>query len=412
LISFNMNPSNPSAEAVFDPLPNFVIAQDDDGNVRIPPNIVFPGHPGSNTIDDNGGVKLEKGYNVYISGDTAQTLEVTGSYVDLSTTPIPVYPSKLNKISFLPQQFMLIQDVFSDPVNEPVYTDLSIVQDHDGYVYIPENVVFPGHPGSNTIDANGGMQPGKGYMIFHRNSDELSFTYPTGASAAPLAKVFVQEGDAPTEHFKYIKSGDPHALFIKNINVALEPGNELGVFADGVCVGARKYMGDLNDPLTIWCALPDYGLAGVEDGDKLEVYLWNSTGQSVEVLELEGDVEFKPDRVLSLVNISSAGASGMAQLRSEKIPKEMRLGQNYPNPFNPTTTIDFSLNKTTEVRILIYNINGELVRDLVSGTYSAGAYRIVWDGRNEEGLQVASGIYIYRMKAGSFIQTNKMIFSK
>jgi hypothetical protein len=408
-----MNPSDPSAAVVFDPLPNIMIAQDDNGYVRIPPGIVFPGHPGSNTIDENGGIKIEEGYQVYISGDAVQNLQVTGSAVDLSTTTIPLAPGKLNMISFPSPQFMFIQNVFSETVNAHIYNDLSIVQDHDGYVYIPPDIVFQGHSGSNTIDDNGGLQPGKGYMIYHRNASELSFTYPTGgASAAPLAKAKSKVEEAITEHFKYTKTGLPHALFLKNLNVEIEPGDELGVFAGEICVGGIKYQGDLNNPLTIWCAIPDYRLAGVEEGDRLTVHIWKCGRAFEEILEVEGDVEFKHDRVLSLIEIKSAGVSGMAELRSSIIPKEMSLGQNYPNPFNPTTTIDFSLNKNTEVRLVICNIGGQLVRELVSDTYLAGTYQVEWDSRNDKGRQVASGIYIYRMKAGSFIQTKKMIVTK
>jgi hypothetical protein len=303
--------------------------------------------------------------------------------------------------------------VFSESVNENVYADLIIVQDHDGYVYIPPDIVFPGHPGSNTIDDNGGLQPGKGYMLFHRNVAELSFTYPAvGGSAATLAKVNSQSEEATTEHFKYTKTGLAHSLFLKNLNVEIEPGDELGVFAGDLCVGGMKYVDNLNDPLTIWCALPEYGVAGVKEGDRLAVHFWKSGGTLLEIFEIEGDIEFKNDRLFSLIEIKSAGVSGMVELKSSKVPKEMGLGQNYPNPFNPTTTIDFSLNKNTKVSLKIYNINGELVRELVSDSYVAGAYRIEWDGRNDNGLWVASGIYIYRMKAGPFMKTKKMIFTK
>jgi flagellar hook assembly protein FlgD len=94
------------------------------------------------------------------------------------------------------------------------------------------------------------------------------------------------------------------------------------------------------------------------------------------------------------------------------IPKEMGLRQNYPNPFNPTTTIEISLNKDTDISLMIYNIRGEVVKQLASGSYSSGRYLVEWDGRNENGIQVASGIYIYRLQAGAFVVNRKMIISK
>ena len=74
--------------------------------------------------------------------------------------------------------------------------------------------------------------------------------------------------------------------------------------------------------------------------------------------------------------------------------------------------IEFSLNKNTDVSLLIYNIRGEVVRQLVSDFYSTGVYQVEWDGRNNHGHQVASGIYFYRLKAGSFVKNKKMVFSK
>jgi hypothetical protein len=258
------------------------------------------------------------------------------------------------------------------------------------------------------------MQPGKGYMIYHRNASELTFTYPTvgGSAGAPFAIGTYKSEKEITKHFNYTKTGLAHALFLKNLNVDIEAGDELGVFAGDRCVGGMKYMGHLNNPLIIWRALPDFELAGVEEGDRLTIHLWKSGETFEEVLEIDGDVEFKSERVLSMVRIRSDRTTGIVRLESETIPEEMELGQNYPNPFNPATFIDFNLNKASDVRLLIYNINGKLIRNLLSGTFLAGAYRVEWDGMNDKGLQVASGIYIYRMATASYSQTKKMIFTK
>jgi hypothetical protein len=413
LISLGVIPIDSTAVAVFDPLYTWLVtAQDHDGNVYIPPDIVFPGHPGTNTIDDYTGMKLEKGYNVFISGAEEQTLEVTGRPVNLDETPIDISPAFLNKISYPVLEAQFIQNVFSETANDHIYYDLSIVQDHDGYVYTPLDVVFPGHPGSNTIDDNGGMQPGKGYMLFHRNEEVLSFNYPQPMDGGASPEIPDNQGEIVLEYFEFLRTGIPHAVFVKNINVELDEGDELGVFAKGKCVGGKRYTGDLNDPVTIWCAEPEYDLKGIEDGNYLEMRWWRSSDQSIEILNLEGDVEFSKERIFSLIKISSDAASGDVHVHSEMIPKEMSLSQNYPNPFNPTTTIEFSLNKNTDVSLFIYNVRGEVVRRLISDFYSAGIYQIEWDSRNDHGYQVASGIYFYRLKAGSFVKNRKMVFTK
>lgn len=86
-----------------------------------------------------------------------------------------------------------------------------------------------------------------------------------------------------------------------------------------------------------------------------------------------------------------------------------KLSQNYPNPFNPSTKIQFSLPQTEKVRLEVYDIQGNLVKSLVDyELYSAGNYEVVWDGTNNHGKKVSSGIYFTKMHAGKFSQTKKM----
>ncbi len=94
------------------------------------------------------------------------------------------------------------------------------------------------------------------------------------------------------------------------------------------------------------------------------------------------------------------------------LPKTFALRQNYPNPFNPTTNIQFDVPKTSNVKIEIYDVLGREVRTLVDQNMTAGHYTKVWNGLNDRGQQVVSGIYIYRMEAGSFVSLKKMILLK
>ncbi len=96
----------------------------------------------------------------------------------------------------------------------------------------------------------------------------------------------------------------------------------------------------------------------------------------------------------------------------ELIPEEFALLQNYPNPFNPTTTIKYGLKNSVDVKLTIYNLVGQEVRTLVNNRQDAGYKTVVWDGLNSRGSRVASGIYIYRLQAGDFVQARKMILMK
>ena len=88
------------------------------------------------------------------------------------------------------------------------------------------------------------------------------------------------------------------------------------------------------------------------------------------------------------------------------------LNQNYPNPFNPSTTIRYSLADESNVRLVIYNVLGQRIRSLVNETQTAGFYSMVWDGRDAFGLQVVTGLYLYRLEAGMNVAVRKMVFAK
>ena len=92
-----------------------------------------------------------------------------------------------------------------------------------------------------------------------------------------------------------------------------------------------------------------------------------------------------------------------------EIPKRFALFQNYPNPFNPSTTIEYQLSVAGEVTLRIYDILGRQVRELVNERQKSGYYKAIWDGTNDAGLSVASGVYLYRLKAGDYTAVRKMV---
>ena len=92
---------------------------------------------------------------------------------------------------------------------------------------------------------------------------------------------------------------------------------------------------------------------------------------------------------------------------------ENKLGQNYPNPFNPSTTIALSVkDPTAELSVQIFDIKGRLVRDLYGGLAGKNSLMLVWDGKDNHGTPCGSGIYHYRMRSGSYVETRKMIILK
>ena len=91
------------------------------------------------------------------------------------------------------------------------------------------------------------------------------------------------------------------------------------------------------------------------------------------------------------------------------MPKEYQLENAYPNPFNPSTKIKFSIPKEEKVRLEIYDMRGRLVNSLIdSDMMTAGTYEATWNGKNNLGEKVSSGVYLARLTTGSFMKTTKM----
>lgn len=103
---------------------------------------------------------------------------------------------------------------------------------------------------------------------------------------------------------------------------------------------------------------------------------------------------------------------GSGQTKQGSIPNKMLLSQNYPNPFNPETQINFAVPNFAPVKIEIFNVLGQRIKTLVNGEYQAGNYRVTWDGTNQNGEKVSSGIYLYRLQVGAETVSKKMILTK
>ncbi len=97
---------------------------------------------------------------------------------------------------------------------------------------------------------------------------------------------------------------------------------------------------------------------------------------------------------------------------SHPLPKSIELYQNYPNPFNPSTTISFSLPERSDIDLSVFNLIGQNVATLVAENMTAGHHVVIWDGTDSNGDLVASGIYFYRIRAGSYTATKKMLVLK
>jgi hypothetical protein len=113
------------------------------------------------------------------------------------------------------------------------------------------------------------------------------------------------------------------------------------------------------------------------------------TGHGIELIKLDG-----------VTSVSEGDLHGQ--------PADFFLSDNYPNPFNPSTTIDYRISKRLTATLKIYNARGQKIRTLADGLHDAGDYKVRWNGRDDLGREVPSGVYVYQIRAGSFSHARKM----
>jgi hypothetical protein len=121
-----------------------------------------------------------------------------------------------------------------------------------------------------------------------------------------------------------------------------------------------------------------------------------------------------PEEIQATGGIAASISDNAEKFESSVLPKNFSLAQNHPNPFNPTTTISYTIpdGAPAHVTLKIYSLRGHLVKTLVASIMDSGIHIVFWDGTDESGRQVSSGVYLYRMQAGEFTQTRKMVIVK
>ena len=131
----------------------------------------------------------------------------------------------------------------------------------------------------------------------------------------------------------------------------------------------------------------DYMLVG-------HTYSYSAGGSDVYIMKLQGEATAAPDD------------------EPASIPSGFELAQNYPNPFNSSTIISFTIPVRSDATLTVYNILGQAVREWDYQFIPAGNYSVQWDGRNNYGMETASGVYFYRLSAGEYVETKKMVLIK
>ncbi|MCE5273128.1 T9SS type A sorting domain-containing protein [bacterium] len=168
----------------------------------------------------------------------------------------------------------------------------------------------------------------------------------------------------------------------------------------------------------------DINLANFKKTADGEVFPWNVGNEIlVNAIFQNASIPFRtlvsgasPQNVVKASDLDAMVAAQKKETARVALPKAFALAQNYPNPFNPSTTISYDIPDSkvegVGVELKVYNLRGQLIRSLVNEVKQPGQYVIQWNGRDEKGDMVSSGVYFYRIKAGDFTTTRKMVLLK
>lgn len=220
-----------------------------------------------------------------------------------------------------------------------------------------------------------------------------------------------------------INGGTPGKVSVSDLRATVSAesvDNGLAISYDaGFDLGAALVVLNTADPLAddaVTTTHESMTLDYRRDGELLKVLVYSMDGDRLpagesELIRIDGLNDYSIERI----EMGSADGENVevVMASSERpLPTSFVLEQNYPNPFNPDTRIDFSLPGPSQVSLTVYNVLGRSVRRLVAGEMPAGNHSVTWNGTDDNGQSVASGVYLYRLEADSHVQTRKMLLLK
>jgi len=304
------------------------------------------------------------------------TLKVTGIPVDTRKT-IALTPNQWNYVAYLPNT----QAKISAAIEASSLEDISRIASDVNIANITAGVP----------DEDFTMYPFQGYiMMADSSADTVTLQYKNGTSTG-LAKAVPSPRKSDVTVTRFFQQYVGTATFYGK--PAIE-GDKVEVFDNnGVKCGDGVFGKDSKYSVMV------YGDDPLSDNDEGAV-----AGQdlNIKINGHEAVFDYSP------LFAGDYSRSALNLIVKKAIPKTFSLGQNVPNPFNPSTVIDFTVPSTSQINLSIYNVLGQKVVTLVNEVKEAGTYKIKWNGNDEKGASVASGVYFYKMDAGNFTKVREM----
>jgi hypothetical protein len=330
---------------------------------------------------------LTDGQGYWVRMNSTSSLSLTAPAVNPTSTTIHLNTG-WNLIGFTPQASQAIATSLSGIMSYIIQVK-SLTQSYD-----------PSLPSYLNTLTN--LVPGKGYWAKVNAACDL--VYPSSKSGNNDPSIIYSE--TPIPDWQPVIYPNNSATLYGTVEINCHPaeqGDIVGAFINNECVSVSEVQ--INDGIAYVTLV--INMPSDEATASFKVY------------------DYSVDQVVDITSTASLSAGGvygndgLVALETAICPTDdptaqapVTLSQNYPNPFNPNTSIIYNLKNKGYVELSVYNVKGDLVRSLVQGNDSAGSHTVSWNGTDNCGKNVASGLYFYKVKSGSFTSTKKMILIK
>jgi hypothetical protein len=337
-------------------------------------------------------VSSPQGYKIQLKEDIDPAFSwpvhlVESGFKTPETTQFPIYANMENWLGYFKEDSASPQDAFAS-----IWDDIYWVQ---GKQWSLQRV-------NGQMTGKAGTMSYGDLVIVKTYSAHNAFQWESSIVTPPETK-------AEPKKFLFDENPDYIPVYVSLPDSLVSELSEIGLYVDGVCKGAVV----VEDNLEQISAYVD-DAAELSEGTVEFVFFYESSKSMENELR---SMSIGKERMQA--QYGDAGASYPffeIQITSDEVnntvPTDFSLRQNYPNPFNPTTTIAYSMLETSNVRLDIYNVKGQLVKTLVNGEMPAGMHSVVWDGRDSNNAAVASGVYFYRVSTPMATQTKRMLLMK
>lgn len=383
MISSYVAPKDSTIDTVFSKIKApMVIAKNGLGKVYWP----------SLTVNTIGKWNPENAYQIYMQ--TGDTLTLVGDEINPQLMPLALTQG-WSMVSYLRNSQMR-----ADSALVSLGSSLVIAKNGIGQVYWP----------ALSVNSIGNMKPGQGYQVYLSSTGTL--TYPANVTSAPASmltktpSILTATSEQVPKHYNvtHVNTGSNATVLVKTQEA--KDGDEIAVLSASKTVIGSGVVKSGQAVIALWgdnAQTPNV-IEGAIEGEGLTLTLWTSADQAEKQLTVTGltdalmnkdagtDLKYRENQVLIAATRVAAD-----------LPKEFMLSQNYPNPFNPTTTLEYGVPVDAKVKVEVFNILGQLLAVPVDEVRQAGYYKVTFGTQN-----LPSGVYFYRMTAGSFVQTKKM----